>query len=115
MEMILGKKSLNVASNKEPAVILMHTYCLHVSAQQKELIKNKLNPEQTAILCADDSDVCYFILPAFQAEIFLAGLADLNIPYKKVSISELREKYASNPNYTFLGNPGLNPGLLLPS
>ena len=115
MGMISEKKSLSVAGNKEPEVILMHTYCLHVSAHQRELIKDKLNPEQTAILCENDSDVCYFILPALQVEIFLAGLAELNIPYRKVSISELREKYASNSNYTFLGNPGLNPCLLLPS
>jgi hypothetical protein len=115
MGMISEKKSLSVANNKEPEVILMHTYCLHVSTQQRELIKDKLDPKHTAIVCENDSDVCYIILPALQVEVFLAGLAALNIFYKKVSISELREKYASGSNYSFLGNPGLNSHLLLPT
>ncbi len=104
METLTEKKFLNPVGYKEPEIILMHTYCLHASTQQRVLIKNKLDPEQKAMLCENDSDVCYFIIPDSDVEIFLAEVSLRNIPCKKISISELREKYSTNPNYTFFGN-----------
>jgi hypothetical protein len=115
METITEKNSIPPVIHKEHEVIIMHTYRLNIRNQEGEYIMSKLDPEQTAVLFEKESDVCYFILPASDTETFLTTVSALNTIYKKTTISELREKYSTNSNYTFCGNRKLISVLLAAS
>jgi uncharacterized protein (DUF2126 family) len=90
-----------------PPVAIMHTYNVSATKQERTYILNNLDPQHTAMLSENDSDICYFIIPASAQEIFLAAVSVSNTSFKKVSISELREKYSNNPNYALAGNSKL--------
>jgi len=87
-----------------PTVAIMHTYKVSATKQQRSYIMNNLNSQHAAMLSENDSDVCYFIIPASAQEIFSAAVSVFNTSFKKVSVTELREKYSNNPNYTLSGN-----------
>ena len=104
--MTAEKKLTYLPMNCEvPSAIIMHTYRLSVTEHQKASIINKLDPERTAVICDNNSDTCYLIIPATDAGLFLSPAS--GISFKRVSVSELREKYRNNLNYTISGNAGL--------
>jgi hypothetical protein len=68
-----------------------------------------LNPQTTAVLYEKSCDICYFIFPAIDTEIFFASIHKINTQIEKVDIQGIRDSYIFKTNYSIAGNSNLVP------
>ena|SRR5215471_17122351 len=78
----------------EGSVIVMHTYKISVTKEERERMLHVLNPGPLVVLSETNSDTHYFIIPADDTETLLTAASKVNSPLEKISISELKEKYS---------------------
>jgi len=82
---------------KRPFIVIMNTFKInHLAREDRTWILARLNPEYSAVLYEDNSDTCYFIVAAYESEIFTAAVSRLNNSFEKESISAIREIYLTN-------------------
>ena len=55
----------------DTSVIIMHTYKINVAGSERRNLLDKLHQPQTVVLSETNSDNCYLIMPAHQAETLL--------------------------------------------
>jgi hypothetical protein len=88
----------------DTSVIIMHTYKINLAGSERRNLLDKLHQPQTVILSETNSDNCYLILPADQAETLLQLASELQRPVERITISQLRKKYSSKRYLTLLGD-----------
>ena len=88
----------------DTAVIIMHTYKINVAGSERHNLLEKLHQPQTVVLSETNSDNCYLIMPADQAETLLQLASELQQRVERITISELRKKYSSKRYLTLLGD-----------
>jgi len=91
----------------ENSVTIMHTYKIRVTESERKDLMNALNSGRTVVLSENHSDTCYFIIPADDAEALLTAASALRRRLEKISISDLREKYARSVYHTLRGDEDL--------
>jgi hypothetical protein len=82
----------------------MHTYKIRITGGERANLVEAVNSRQVVVLAEENSDTCYFIIPADDSEKFLRAASAFNSPAEKISISELREKYSINSYHTLSGD-----------
>ena len=91
----------------DDSIIIMCTYKISVGERERAYIVNALKPGKVVVLCENNSDTCYFIIPETETEMLLKTASALNRAFEKISISELKEKYSTNSHYTLSGDSRL--------